>query len=322
MAYFSIKFFMKIIFALLFFILSTTSCKKSDDKNQPTTDGSQLPEKTTKYDIAYGNIHNAQKLDVFTPAATAPFPVVVLIHGGGWSQGDKQVYRNGTVLVSLLARGYAVIAINYRLSGVAKYPAQIQDVKAAIRWVKSNAIAYKLNPDRIGAWGSSAGGHLTALLATSGGVNALEDFTIGDVSKNATIKAAINWFGPTDFLQMDAQAIAQECGAASATHNSINSPESLLMGFSIKNNPVAVQLANPVYYVTADDPPMYLAHGLADCTVPYNQSKILYVALVNAKGTTDIKYELLTNSGHGTGKFETAETINKMIDFLDIYLKK
>jgi acetyl esterase/lipase len=311
---------MKNISIILVCLLIFNQCKKKPADTPPTT-LPVIPERTTKFDIAYGNLHSSQKSDIYTPAVVGPFPVVVLIHGGGWVQGDKQGYRNGAVLEALLSRGYAVVAINYRLSFTAKYPAQIQDVKAAIRWIKANAAAYNFNPAKIGAWGSSAGGHLTALLATSSGINALEDFTIGDASKTSKIQAAVDWFGPTDFLQMDAQTIAQGCGANAATHNNANSPESALMGFPIQTQPALVQLANPVYYVTADDTPIYIQHGQGDCTVPYNQSKILYDALISVKGTADVKYQLLNNSGHGTGQFENTATITSMVDFLDQYLK-
>ncbi len=308
------------------FLLCTiclSNCKKSSTADLITIDPVPvvLPEITKTFDIAYGTLHAAQKVDVYTPKAVAPFPVVVLIHGGGWVQGDKMEYRTSQKTEALLEKGYAVVAVNYRLSGVAKFPAQIQDVKAAVRWIRANAATYKFNPDKIGAWGTSAGGHLTALLATSGGINALENLTQGDATKSSTIQAAVDWFGPTDFLQMDAQTIAQGCNPANATHNGPNSPESSLMGFPIQTQPTLVQATNPITYVTANDPPMYIAHGLGDCTVPRAQGQILYDALLAAKGATDIKINMLTASGHGTGQFEDAAFVNVMVDFFDKYLK-
>jgi acetyl esterase/lipase len=305
---------------LLTCIFFLSNCKKNNntDAIAPTV---VIPDRTIKNDLAYATLHNAQKLDVYTPAAVGPYPVVVLIHGGGWVQGDKGEYKTSQKTEALLLRGYAVVAINYRLSFVAKFPAQIQDVKAAIRWIKANAAAYNLNPNKIGAWGTSAGGHLTALLATSGTVTTLEDLTLGDATKSSKIQAAIDWFGPTDLLQMDAQTIAQGCGTTAATHNGVNSPESQLMGYAIQTQRALVQLANPIHYVTNEDTPIYIEHGIGDCTVPYNQGKILYDSLVAVKGTTDVKFKLLTASGHGTGQFETIEAVNAMIDFLDVYLK-
>jgi acetyl esterase/lipase len=301
---------------LLLCTIVVTNCKKSTTQDT-------LPEVVTARmsypDLAYASQNIAQKLDLYLPAATGPYPTVLLIHGGGWVIGDKQGYKTGQILEALLSRGYAVAAINYRLSGVAKYPAQIQDVKAAVRWVRANAGKYKINPEKIGAWGSSAGGHLTALLATSGGVNALEDFSLSDAKQSSSIKAAVDWFGPTDFLQMDAQTAAQNCGIGG--HDLANSPESMLMGFPIKKQPEKVQLANPITYISTDDPPMYIAHGMNDCTVPRGQSQILYDAIVAVKGSADVRLNLLSASGHGTGQFETAATVALMIDFLDKYLK-
>jgi acetyl esterase/lipase len=304
---------------LLLCTLIFSNCKK----NTVTADTTPvvIPERTINQDQAYATLHAAQKLDIYTPKAIGPYPVVVLIHGGGWVQGDKQEYRTSAKTEALLTRGYAVVAINYRLSFTAKFPAQIQDVKAAIRWIRANANTYNFNPNKIGAWGTSAGGHLTALLATSGNVTALEDFTLGDATKSSKIQAAVDWFGPTDLLQMDAQTIAQGCGVSAATHNGVNSPESQLMGYAIQTQPALVQLANPITYVTNDDPPMYIAHGMGDCTVPRAQGQILYDALVAAKGTTDIKLNMLSASGHGTGQFEDIATVNIMVDFFDRYFK-
>jgi acetyl esterase/lipase len=304
---------------LLLCTLLFSNCKK----NTATEDTAPvvIPERTIKLDQAYATLHAAQKLDIYTPKAIGPYPVVVLIHGGGWVQGDKQEYRTSTKTEALLTRGYAVVAINYRLSFTAKFPAQIQDVKATIRWIRANANTYNFNANKIGAWGTSAGGHLTALLATSGNVTALEDLTMGDATKSSKIQAAVDWFGPTDLLQMDAQTIAQGCGASAATHNGVNSPESQLMGYAIQTQPALVQLANPITYVTNDDPPMYIAHGMGDCTVPRAQGQILYDALVAVKGTTDIKLNMLTASGHGTGQFEDIATVNLMVDFFDKYFK-
>jgi acetyl esterase/lipase len=308
------------LIALISFCLFFTSCKKTNSGGEPIP-AVLLPERTSTFDIAYGTLHNAQKLDVYTPKATAPFPVVVLIHGGGWVQGDKMEYRTSPKTEALLARGYAVVAVNYRLSGVAKFPAQIQDVKAAVRWIRANVNTYKFNSDKIGAWGTSAGGHLTALLATSGGINTLDNLTQGDATKSSTIQAAVDWFGPTDLLQMDAQTLAQGCNPANATHNGPNSPESSLMGYPIQTQPALVQVANPITYVTSNDPPMYIAHGLADCTVPRAQGQILYDALLTAKGPTDIKIDMLSASGHGTGQFENLTYVNLMVDFFDKYFK-
>src|SRR5688572_31627028 len=138
---------------------------------QPKAKGPNLPAGTkAEKDIAYGD-HERQKLDVFVPKADKPLPLVMWVHGGGWEGGSKD---GGNPAVGMLYRGYAVAAINYRLSKHAVFPAQIHDVKAAVRFLRSNAKTYNLDPDRFGAAGASAGGHLVVLLGTSCGVKDLE----------------------------------------------------------------------------------------------------------------------------------------------------
>jgi acetyl esterase/lipase len=110
-----------------------------------------LPERTTAFDITYGTLHTSQKIDVYTPKAATPFSVVLLIHGGGWMHGDKIKYRISQKTKALLARGYAVLAVYYKLSMIAKFPAQIQDVKAAVLWIRANAATYNFNPNKIDA---------------------------------------------------------------------------------------------------------------------------------------------------------------------------
>src|SRR5687768_12543691 len=151
----------------------------------------------TKYDLPYvENGKSSQSLDLFIPAgATAdkPLPLVVWIHGGGWRQGDKA----RCLALPLLAHGYAVASINYRLSGEAQFPAQIHDCKAAIRWLRANAKEHGIDADRIGVWGSSAGGHLVALLGTSGDVKELEG-ELGNAGVSSRVQAVCDFFGPAE----------------------------------------------------------------------------------------------------------------------------
>ncbi len=304
---------------ILFIIAGLTlldACKKNNDETTvPST-----PVQKEYYDIAYANASNAQKLDIFLPdTIKAQNPVLVWIHGGGWKGGDKSEFRNSNRLTELKKRGYAVVVINYRLSGEAKFPAQIYDVKAAIRWIKANAAAYKMNPDKIGVWGSSAGGHLSALAGTSGNVTELEDLTQGNSSHSSNVQVVIDWYGPTDFLKMDSMALSQGC--ASSTHNSANSPESELIGFQITTRPDLVAKANPITHISSDDPPFFIEHGLTDCIVPYGQSQLLYDKLIPVLGSQKVKLKLLTATGHGGGLFSDYVTVKEAIDFLDTYLK-
>jgi len=271
-------------------------------------------------DIPYASQSPAQKLDVFMPEEiNVKNPVLIWIHGGGWKSGDKSDFKKTNRIKELRKRGYAVVAINYRLSGEAIFPAQIFDVKAAIRWVKSNATAYQFNPDKIGLWGSSAGGHLVSLAGTSGGVAELEDLKMGNAGYSSKIQAVVDWYGPIDLLQMDEMAMAQGC--SSSVHSLANSPESEFMGFQLTIHPDQVNKANPITYITADDPPFLIEHGLADCTVAHAQSQLFYDNLVPVLGEQKVKIKFFENTGHGGELFNKAETDNEVIDFLDLNLK-
>lgn len=240
------------------------------------------------------NGHERQKLDLYvSEKAGSPQPLIIWIHGGGWASGSKEgcpPLREG-----FIARGYAVASLNYRLSGDAVFPAQIEDCKAAIRWLRAHAKDYHLDPDHIGVWGSSAGGHLVALLGTSGEVS---QFDVGEnLQFPSRVQAVADWFGPTDLTRMDAHAIP----GARLKHDDANSPESRLIGGAIqdKSNAAKVQRANPIAYVTKDDAPFLIAHGDADPTVPHHQSELLYTALV--KSGVPVHFITVKGGGHGSG---------------------
>ena len=140
-----------------------------------------------------------QKLDLYLPQGDGPFPLIVNVHGGGFMMGDKSDPPSQPAIAQFLANGYAVASIGYRLSAEAKAPAQIQDVKAAVRWLRANAAKYNLNPDKFAGFGGSAGGSLVALLGTSCGVAELEGADLGNSDQSSCVQAVVDWFGPTDF---------------------------------------------------------------------------------------------------------------------------
>jgi acetyl esterase/lipase len=247
-------------------------------------------------------------LDLYLPKeAKGPLPIIVGIHGGAWSAGSKAMGQG-----SWLARhGYAVAVINYRLSGVAIFPAQIEDCKAAVRWLRANAKKYGLDAERVGVTGHSAGGHLTSLLATTGDV---KEFDKGPNLKfSSRVQAAVPMSGPTDFLQMDAHAPK----GAFLKHDPPSSPESRLIGGAIQKNKAKVAKANPITYVTKDDPPFLIIHGDADPIVPAHQAKILHEALKKAGVETQLY--LVKGAGHGVGGRDVNERI---VAFFDKHLKK
>ncbi|HMZ44192.1 MAG TPA: alpha/beta hydrolase [Anaerolineales bacterium] len=272
----------------------------------------------TYADLAYATQSDAQKLDLYIPEGSGPFPVVIMVHGGGFMFGDKADGAGLTGVDQLLAAGYAVASINYRLSGEAQYPSQIYDAKASVRFLRANAEKYNLNPDKFAAWGASAGGNLVSLLGTTCGVEELEGADLGNAEQSSCVQAVVDWFGPIDFLKMDEQFAGTSC---EQSHNAANSPESKLVGAEIQTVPDLVATTNPMNYITADDAPFFIENGTADCNIPPIQNKNLADALSAVIGADNVTYVSLEGAGHGGSQFETAENLKLVIDFLDKNLK-
>jgi acetyl esterase/lipase len=254
-------------------------------RHEPAT---QLPEGVKpEVDIVYARRGDRElTLDLYWHEhADVLTPVVIWIHGGAWMGGSKDAPLPAPIL---LARGYAVASISYRLSQEALFPAQIRDCKAAVRWLRANAKRYHLDPDRFGAWGSSAGGHLAALLGTSDGVRDLEPE--GNPVYSSRVQAVCDWFGPTDFLRMNDVR-------GTINHDAPDSPESRLIGGPIQENREEVARANPISYITPDDPPFLIMHGDRDRTVPLSQSELLHHALQEAGVESTLV--VVPGSGHG-----------------------
>jgi acetyl esterase/lipase/enterochelin esterase-like enzyme len=256
--------------------------------------------------------HERHRLDLYTPEKPdGPLPVIVWIHGGAWLGGSK----DGRVpAVPFVTKGYAVASINYRLSSHAVFPAQIEDCKAAVRWLKANAKTYNLDPKRIGVWGASAGGHLAALLGTSGDVKDLEGS--GDnADQSSRVHAVVDFFGPTDLLQMEAHSLP----GSTMKHGTPDSPESKLIGGPINENVEKTDRANPVKYVAKDAPPFLIVHGEQDPLVPIHQSQLLYEALKQLN--RDITFYRIAGAGHGSPEFNTEMMRAAVLAFFDQHLK-
>jgi acetyl esterase/lipase len=256
-------------------------------------------------DVNYANGLPSQKLDIYLPDIGAgPFPFIIVIHGGGWAHGDKAA----GIIVSVLnatKRGYAVASMNYRLSGEAKFPSQIYDVKGAIRFLRANAKKYNLNPEKIAVWGDSAGGHLASLAGTSGGVLEVEDITMGNIEQSSKVQAVVDWYGPIDLAKMDKD----------------NSPERNLIGSPLAEVPDLAKKANPVTYISKDDPPFFIQHGSKDAAVPKEQSVLFGAALKKVLGKGKVTLEIINGAGHVDKAFETDENISHVLDFLDKIIK-
>ena len=272
-------------------------------------------------DIEYGTTGTRPlRLHLVRPKERSehPSPVIVWIHGGGWRAGsrDDGIGR----FIPITRHGYIGVSIEYRLSNEASFPAQIEDCKAAIRFLRAHADEYGIDSERIGVWGASAGGHLVALLGTSADVVSLEGHG-GNPDQSSRVQAVCDFFGPTDFLRMNDVRGRMD-------HDSPNSPESLLLGGPIREHPDRVALANPITYVSENDPPFLIVHGDQDPLVPLGQSELLRDAL-RAAGVP-VTLEVVEGGGHGQGFRPTsmARSLNSLIEpsrasqFLDFGLER
>jgi acetyl esterase/lipase len=282
---------------LLFLVLCLTVSaqeKKAVPQRAPQTvpDGVQA---LRDLEYAPGG-HERHKLDLFLPEKGEKFPLVVWVHGGSWRGGSK----NGTPALPLTLKGYAVASLNYRLSQHAVWPAQIEDCKAAIRWLRANASKYRINPDRIGVWGASAGGHLVALLGTAGEST---QFSKGENLKySERVQAVCDWFGPADFTKWmgtSAPSITQLFGGTMTREKAVE--------------------ASPVSYVSAKTPPFLIMHGDKDALVPINQSEGFEAAL--KKAGVEVKMITLPGAAHGGPQFGAPEMNEAIQAFFDKHLK-
>jgi len=273
-------------------------------------------------DIPYASLSPAQKLDIYLPdEGKGPLPVILSLHGGAFMGCDKS---DAQVLPMLegLPRGYAVVAINYRLSWEALFPALVHDVKAAVRWVRANARKYSFDPERIASWGGSAGGYLSSMLGSSAEIPKLEDLSLGNPDQASSIQAVVDWFGPTNFLRMDEQLAASGLlPPPGFRHSEANSPESLLLGQMITQIPEKVAAANPETYIRPGAPPFLLQHGTKDPVVPVQQSIEFAAKLRSVLGDDRVILELLEGAEHGDEMFETPENVSRVLDFIDSILK-
>ena len=271
-------------------------------------------------------------LDLFLPEqkSSQPLPVLIYIHGGGWLSGSKDLCQKNIQkrqgIEKFIQRGYALACINYRLSDRAIFPAQIQDAKTVVRWLKQNANKYNLNPDKIGAWGESAGGHLSALLGTSAGVKELEG-NPKNPQFSSRVQAVVNLFGPTDFTKVP-PAFDQPYTPAVEKYKQrpwyhYTKVTNRLLGAPVSKNLKLANLANPITHIDANDPPFLVAHGALDETVPLSQSELLVKAL-QAKGV-EVTYIQEPKRGHyfggDKGEYFAPKYIDMMLNFFDTHLK-
>jgi acetyl esterase/lipase len=268
-----------------------------------------FPDVNIVRDVVYKRVNGRDlRLDIYSPKSIShPLPVVLWIFGNRWSRGSK----NHPPPLNLMSQGYIVVSIDYRLSGEAPFPADIEDCKAAVRWIRANAATYHFDPDHVGAWGHSAGGHLAALLGTSGGVAELEG--AGDnATFSSRVQAVCTMSGPSDILQFYKAVSNSNDGMAPIARSSIEQ----FLGGPVEQNRAKAIAASPTTYVSKDDAPFLIIHGENDMSIPASQSEVL-ASKLKAAGvyTTLIVAE---GRGHGVGGPGFAPEITA---FFDKYLK-
>jgi acetyl esterase/lipase len=237
---------------------------------------------------------NGHKLDLYIlPAASRPLPVVIWTSGSAWS-ADTGKNGAGMVAAELNPAGYAVAGVSIRSSSQVQFPGQLHDIKAAIRWLRSNSSKYNLDPDHIAIMGDSSGGWTAAMAAVTGDAPELEG-SVGTTGVSSKVQVAVAFYPPTNFLTMDAWAL-EKC-SGSACHDSEASPESRLIGCAIQSCPEKARAASPLSYITAADPPIMILHGNSDQLVPHNQGEQLYMSL--NKACKDAIFISLPRARHG-----------------------
>jgi len=280
-------------------------------------------------DVEYSNLigYRPLLLDIYLPRKSkAPRPLVVWIHGGGWSRGDSRtsgaIVDFPATLAALAARGYVVASVNYRLSGEARFPAQIQDVKAAIQFLRANAGKYNIDPARALVWGGSAGGHLAALAATTcgmaefapepntGRLTRAEALAAAKAPAGSNcVQAAVIWYGIFDVARLPSPNVGS------------------MMACDIKACEAEMAKASPITHVTAATPPMLLVHGLADTEVPVTQSQQMAARMKQAGAPVETLF--IPDADHGligktpqASRAATLQALHRTFDYIDAFFAK
>jgi len=253
------------------------------------------------------------QLDIYTPTEPkGKLPLVVWIFGGAWRGGSRLHGPGFNAIGVLVPHGYVVACISHRFSGEAIFPAQIEDCKAAIRFLRANAAKYSIDGDHIGVWGESSGGHLSALLGTSGAVEDLEGQVGDNLGVSSRVQCVVDYCGPSDFLKFEGQATWVKV-------DDPKSPVCQLVGGLLADRKELVAKANPITYISRDDPPFLVAHGDKDNAVPFNQSELLVDAL--KKAGVDVTFEVIKGGGHNFGQAQYERLIPIVRAFFDKHLR-
>ncbi len=262
-------------------------------------------------DVPYGTSSWSQRLDLYVPAGAGPHPVVVYLHGGGWVAGDKSELADIGMVASIVSHGFAVVSVNYRLATEAVFPAQLDDARAALAWVRTHGAEHGLDVGRLGVFGVSAGAHLAALLG---------------VVERTSVDAVVGWAPPVDLSSIGSDLAARpDCDGAWSDPEDVTSFWAALVGGLVSSQPARVAAADPIHHLADGDaaslPPFLLSHGDHDCTVPLAQSLRLAAALRAATGRVDAaEVRVLPGAGH-VRQFPRDIEMAADLAFLDRHLR-
>ena len=278
-------------------------------------DGAAIPfEKDVIYSHAGGEV---LKVDVARPASgIGPFPVILCIHGGGWQLGNKSIY--GEIIRAFARRGYVAASLDYRLTPRFRWPAQIQDVKCAIRYLRAHASEYRIDPNRFAVLGDSAGGHLALMAGLTDARDGLEGPSCGDPNISSRVQAVVDFFGPTDLTSMrvppEGERLVIQAYGGDSNHVLFD-----LTGSMDRSGPIFRKIS-PVNYVDPADCPVLIFHGTADPLVPLEQSQLLDRAL--EKAGVPHRLEIVDGGGHGWTGTKLEQSLRLAMEFLDKTLKR
>lgn len=274
-------------------------------------------------DVQYATVSESDTLDLYVPGNVEKAPVVVMIHGGAFMFGDKQMEIVRQCIEPALAHGYAFATINYRLSGEAVYPGAVADAKAAVRFLKANAEEYGIDGDNIFIWGESAGAYLANMVAATADVDELNGDVTDNLQYDSSVKGLISFYAPTDWYQMDADF--EELGVAETERamgltGTDTSAESKFLGQNVMSDKAVTDAASPLNYIDGMENGEFFAiiqHGNADVNVPYMQSERLYEAFSVKYGAENVILTIIDGAVHEDDAFYTEENLNEIFTFLD-----
>ena len=273
-------------------------------------------------DVAYGSLSNSQVMDIYLPEGEGPFPVIVLVHGGGFMFGDQNMAVIQPVIEEGTARGYAVASVDYRKSGEAVFPGALADVKAAVRFLKANAAEYSLDTEKMAIWGESAGAYLALMTALTPDVAELNGDMTENMDERADVHVLVDFYGPVEFYVMDDEGAALDMSVSFGDESSF---ESKFLGQAIS---LDKEKTYTTYWETYKDQlsedfrlRAWVQAGDADARVPYTQSENFAARIGDTIGGENVEFSLISGADHEDDLFYTEENLEKVFAFIAEALK-